>query len=166
MRGRRGEGMAGGDGIGQAELGRVRTVSKTETSEPSYPGSIPCSRRGKRTRRSSLSASIYTGGTGMMAASSAIAAETEELGRERESQAREQASGETGEEQVGGSSCPCPPGGTPTREWGVGMGAEEVAAWRQWPWLPLCGKRNFSQNPLTLFSVNTKESTSSLVDFI
>ena len=37
----------------------------------------------------------------MTAASSAVAAETEELGRERESQAREQASWERGEELVG-----------------------------------------------------------------
>ena len=44
----------------------------------------------------------------------------------REGEAKEQAGGERGEEQVGGSSCSCPSGGTATRE--------GAAAWARRRW--------------------------------
>ena len=59
-------------------------ANKGAGDDSSLPGSIPPVRRERSCRRSSQLASIYAGMTGTTAASSATAAETEELGRARE----------------------------------------------------------------------------------
>ena len=63
----------------------------------------------------------------------------------RESEAREQAGGERGEEQVGGVLVLLSTGRHCHERGGGGMGAEEVAAWRQCAWSPLCTIRNFPE---------------------
>ena len=161
MRGRRGEGVAGVDGFGRrssAGCGGVGDAGvRTGASRPDSLG----------WEKEELAADLAVvfdscGGPRYNGVELDTVAAMEELGRGGRTRRGREKGGEWSAGQVGKLL-----GWTTMArmEWGGGMGAGEVAAWRQWPCPPLWRrKRKIRKNPLASFKIISKGSLAGFSD--